>query len=81
MLSLHNTHHHDYRMTSAELQDVLLYLSDLAVTLKCFVDVYPPCTKQLASAGGWVEKVVIFYGSVVPALQEQWHRDKNDIDK
>ena len=67
-------------MTTSDLQDVILYLSDLAVTLKSFVDVYPLCTKQLASAG-WLEKLVTFYSSVVPALQEQWHRDKDDIEK
>ena len=69
-----------HRMTSSELQDVVLYLSDLAVTLKHFVDVYPRCTLQLASAG-WVEKLVTFYGTVVPALQEHWHRLKGDIKK
>ena len=67
-------------MTATDLQDIVLYLSDVAVTLKSFVEVYPPCTKQLVSAG-WVEKLVIFYSSVVPALQEQWHRDKLEMEK
>ena len=73
-------HLHGYRMTATDLQDVVLYLSDVAVTLKSFVDVYPPCTSQLVSAG-WVEKLVTFYSAVVPLLQEQWHRDKQKIEK
>jgi hypothetical protein len=67
-------------MTSSDLQDVILYLSDMAVTLKCFVDVYPRCTLQLASAG-WVERVVSFYGAVMPTLQEHWHSLKGEIEK
>ena len=67
-------------MTSSDLQDVILYLSDVAVTLKCFVEVYPRCTVQLTSAG-WVERVVSFYGAVIPALQEHWHRLKGEIEK
>ena len=67
-------------MTSSDLQDVVLYSSDLAITLKCFVDVYPHCILQLASAG-WVERVVSFYGAVIPVLQEHWHSLKGELDK
>ena len=69
-----------YRISSSDLQDVVLYLSDLAITLKCFINVYPRCTLQLAS-DGWVERVVSFHGTVTPVLQEHWHSLKGELEK
>ena len=60
-----------YSLAPKELSDLLLYLADIAATLKAFVDVYPPVTQGLVQTG-FLETLVTFYEAVIPAIQKQW---------
>lgn len=62
---------HSYSLSSVELSDLILYLSDITYTLQAFLDVYPPAVKELIH-GEFLETLVNFYETVVPILQKQW---------
>lgn len=58
-------------MDAQELTELLVYLADVATTLKTFLDVYPPAVRGLVQAG-FLEYLVMFYESVVPVLTKEW---------
>eukprot|EP00731_Ephydatia_muelleri_P012141 Em0006g1035a len=67
-------------MNTADLMDLILYISDIGSTLRAFLEVYPSGGPHLEAAG-LIERLVHFYESTVPALQSAWHTHKRTVQR
>ena len=54
-----------------KVEDLVLFLSDTAATLKSFVSIFPPGARCFWEAGA-VTKLASFYDDVFPPVQHLW---------
>ncbi|KAH3826782.1 activating signal cointegrator 1 complex subunit 2-like isoform X1 [Dreissena polymorpha] len=65
-------------MATGEFNDIILYLSDIGMTLTSFLNVYPPACMAF-HGGEFLVKLPAFYGAVVPEVFATLKQKEQDI--